>query len=130
MGSVRDDIQDYAARVSENYQTLINVLNFASKQLTTLLTEKDPPRKDNPSLIEGLLDLTLTIVLPQVAAFVKAKKLSEAAKGLVDDVEMVIGHVKAVPEVKGAVTKLLEAGKQEPGKTSATMGMMASITDM
>ena len=45
MGSLRDDIQDYAKRVSENYQTLINVLNFAGQQLTTLLNEKDPPAK-------------------------------------------------------------------------------------
>ena len=108
--------------VSENYQTLINVLNFASQQLTTLLNEKDPPRKENPTLIEGLLDLTLSIVLPHVATFVKAKKLSEAAKGLVDDVEMGIGFVKAVPEVKNAAAKLLEAGKKEADKPSADHG--------
>ena len=69
-------------------------------------------------------------MLPHVATFVKAKKLSEAAKGLVDDVEMGIGFVKAVPEVKNAAAKLLEAGKTEAEKPSATMGMMASITAM
>lgn len=130
MGSLRDDIQDYEKRVSDNYQTLINVLNFAGQQLTTLLNEKDPPRKDNLTFIEGLLDLALTVVLPQVAAFVKAKKLSEAAKGLVDDVEMGVGFAKAVPEVKTAAAKLLEAGKKEAEKPSATLGMMASITEM
>ena len=43
---------------------------------------------------------------------------------------MVIGHVKAVPAVKGAVDKLLEANKKEAEKPSATMGMMASIEEM
>lgn len=130
MGSLRDDIQDYEKRVTDNYQTLINVLNFAGQQLTTLLNEKDPPRKENPTFIEGLLNLALTIVLPQVMTFVKAKKLSEAAKGLVEDVEMGIGFVKAIPEVKDAAAKLLETSQKEAEKPSATMGMMASITDM
>jgi hypothetical protein len=130
MGSLRDDIQDYEKRVTDNYQTLINVLNFAGQQLTTLLNEKDPPRKENPTFIEGLLDLALTLVLPQVMTFVKAKKLSEAAKGLVDDVEMGIGFVKAVPQVKDAAVKLVEGSKKEAEKASATMGMMASIQAM
>jgi hypothetical protein len=130
MGSLRDDIQDYEKRVTDNYQTLINVLNFAGQRLTTLLNEKDPPRKENPTFIAGLLDLALTIVLPHVATFVKAKKLSEAAKGLVEDVEMGIGFVKDVPKVKDAAVKLLETSKTEAEKPSATMGMMASITAM
>jgi hypothetical protein len=130
MGSLRDDIQDYEKRVTDNYQTLINVLSFAEKQLTTILNEKDPPRQDNPTFIEGLLGLAVSIVLPHVATFVKAKKLSEAAKGLVEDVEMGIGFVKAIPEVKDAAEKLVEGSKKEDAKTSATMGMMASITAM
>lgn len=127
MSTLREDIKEYADRVDKNYQTLINVLSFASQQLTTLLNEKDPPKKDNPAFIESLLNLSLAVVFPQVAAFIKAKKLSEAAKGFVDDMEMAYGHVKAIPEAITATKTLLDSAKKEAESTSATLGMMDSI---
>jgi len=125
----RDDLQDYEKRVTDNYQTLINVLLLSQNNLGTLLNEKDPPNQANPSFIESALDIALTVVAPQVWGFVKAKRLSEAAKALAEDAGMVLDGLKTVPTLKDKVAGLI-AAKDAPETPSATLKMMDCITAM
>jgi hypothetical protein len=129
MRPTEKELERYYEVALENYQTLIDIFQNASRDLNAILLATDAPEEKSLSVIEQLLETALFVAFPQAMIWIKAGKLTEERKKIVENAENLIGTIKAIGETYIKTDELITA-KNNVKLTNPTLSMMKAVNEM